>query len=42
MATDPEGEVLARGNHILKSYWNNPEASAEALADDCSTRATVA
>ena len=34
MATDPEGEVLARGNHILKSYWNNPEASAEALADD--------
>jgi len=34
MATDSEGEVLARGNHILKSYWNNPEASAEALADD--------
>jgi fatty-acyl-CoA synthase len=26
------GEILARGNHILKSYWENPEASAEALA----------
>ena len=34
MATDSSGEVLARGNHILKSYWDNPEASAEALADD--------
>ena len=33
MATDPEGEVLARGNHILKSYWNNPEASASARRD---------
>ncbi|MDW3216984.1 MAG: AMP-binding protein [Acidimicrobiales bacterium] len=34
MATDDEGEVLARGNVILKSYWDNPEATAEALADD--------
>ena len=34
MAVDPAGEVLARGNHILKSYWDNPDASAEALADD--------
>ncbi len=34
MSTDASGEVLARGNHILKSYWDNPEASAEALADD--------
>ena len=25
------GEVLARGNHILKSYWDQPEATAEAL-----------
>jgi len=33
MATAADGEVLARGNVILKSYWDNPEASAEALAD---------
>ena len=25
------GELLARGNHILKSYWENPDASAQAL-----------
>ena len=31
--TAPDGEVLARGNVVLKSYWDNPEASAEALAD---------
>ena len=23
--------MLARGNHILKSYWDNPDASAQAL-----------
>ncbi|MEM7140881.1 MAG: AMP-binding protein [Actinomycetota bacterium] len=34
MRTDDSGEVLARGNVILKSYWENPEASADALADD--------
>jgi len=34
MATDDTGEVLARGNVILKSYWDNPDASADALADD--------
>ncbi len=28
------GELLARGNHILKSYWENPEASADALEDN--------
>ena len=28
---DAQGEILARGNHILKSYWAQPEASAEAL-----------
>lgn len=33
MATAPDGEVLARGNVVLKSYWDNPEASAAALAD---------
>ncbi len=30
--TDVDGEILARGNHILESYWQNPEASAQALA----------
>lgn len=33
MSTAPDGELLARGNHILKSYWGNPEASEEALAN---------
>ncbi len=31
MKTAPDGELLAKGNHILKSYWDNPEASDEAL-----------
>ena len=31
MDVSPSGELLGRGNHILKSYWQNPEASAEAL-----------
>ncbi|MEZ5247248.1 MAG: AMP-binding protein [Acidimicrobiales bacterium] len=30
--TAADGEVLARGNVVLKSYWDNPEASAAALA----------
>jgi fatty-acyl-CoA synthase len=28
------GEVLARTNHALKSYWDNPVATTEALAGD--------
>jgi acyl-CoA synthetase (AMP-forming)/AMP-acid ligase II len=28
---DEEGEVLARSNVVLEGYWDNPEASAEAL-----------
>jgi fatty-acyl-CoA synthase len=28
---DGEGEILAKGNHILKSYWAQPEATDEAL-----------
>lgn len=32
MSVSPEGELLAQGNHILKSYWANPAASGEALA----------
>ena len=34
LTTSPEGELLARTNHVLKSYWDQPEATAEALADD--------
>jgi fatty-acyl-CoA synthase len=32
ISVDGQGEVLARGNHILAGYWENPEASTEALA----------
>ena len=31
IALSDQGEVLARGNHILQGYWDNPKASAEAL-----------
>jgi acyl-CoA synthetase (AMP-forming)/AMP-acid ligase II len=31
MLADDEGELLAQGNHILKGYWDNPDATAEAL-----------
>ncbi len=31
MDVAPDGELLARGNHILASYWANPEATADAL-----------
>jgi acyl-CoA synthetase (AMP-forming)/AMP-acid ligase II len=30
---DDEGEVLARGNVVLKGYWDQPEATAEAIRD---------
>ena len=32
LAADDSGEVLARGNHVLEGYWEQPDASAEALA----------
>ncbi len=28
-----QGEVLVRGNHVLEGYWEQPDASAEALAE---------
>ena len=28
-----DGEVLSRGPHIMKGYWNNPLATADALVD---------
>jgi long-chain acyl-CoA synthetase len=27
----PDGEVLTRGPHVMKGYWNDPAATAEAL-----------
>jgi len=30
---DGDGQVLARGNHALAAYWQQPDASAEALRD---------
>ncbi|TXJ07300.1 MAG: AMP-dependent synthetase [Aeromicrobium sp.] len=30
---DDEGEILVQSNTVLESYWENPEASAQALAD---------
>jgi fatty-acyl-CoA synthase len=31
LRTSESGEVLARGNTVLAGYWENPDASAEAL-----------
>ncbi|MFH8218895.1 AMP-dependent synthetase/ligase [Streptomyces sp. NPDC018057] len=28
-----DGEVLLHGEHLFKEYWNNPDATREALAD---------
>jgi fatty-acyl-CoA synthase len=33
LAIDPEGEVLARSNHVLAGYWEQPEATAAAVVD---------
>src|SRR5215472_1333256 len=30
---DPDGEVLARSNHVFAGYWEQPEDTAKALAD---------
>ena len=30
---DAEGEVLARTNHVLEGYWEQPEATADAIVD---------
>ncbi|MBW2244075.1 MAG: AMP-binding protein [Deltaproteobacteria bacterium] len=31
--TDTEGEIMARTNHVLEGYWEQPEATAEAIRD---------
>jgi acyl-CoA synthetase (AMP-forming)/AMP-acid ligase II len=30
---DDQGEILARGNHVLRSYWEQPEATDDAIVD---------
>ncbi len=32
MKVSESGELITQGNHILKSYWENPEATEQALA----------
>ncbi|MFZ9628529.1 MAG: AMP-binding protein [Ilumatobacteraceae bacterium] len=31
LRTSPDGEVLARGNHIMDGYWDQPQATADAI-----------
>ncbi|HUP76031.1 MAG TPA: AMP-binding protein [Acidimicrobiales bacterium] len=33
VTTAPDGEVLHRGNHVLEGYWQQAEATAEAVRD---------
>ncbi len=29
----PDGEVLVKGHNVLRGYWNNPQATADAVQD---------
>jgi hypothetical protein len=31
MRVSPDGEVLARGNHVMAGYWDQPDATAAAI-----------
>jgi len=33
MAVSSDGELLARGNHVLTDYWRNPEGTVDAIRD---------
>ena len=33
MAVSPDGEFLARTNHVLEGYWEQPEATTAAIVD---------
>ncbi len=33
LRVDADGELLARSNHVLEGYWDDPGASADALRD---------
>ena len=33
MRVDDEGELLARGNHVMDGYWEQPDATADAIVD---------
>jgi acyl-CoA synthetase (AMP-forming)/AMP-acid ligase II len=33
MRVDGQGEVLARSNHVFHGYWEQPDATAEAVVD---------
>ena len=33
MAVDEHGEVLARSNVVMEGYWDQPEATADAIVD---------
>tara|TARA_R110002049_G_scaffold177382_21_gene344580 strand:- start:5905 stop:7464 length:1560 start_codon:yes stop_codon:yes gene_type:complete len=33
MGSEQAGELLVGGRHLMKEYWNNPEATAETLRD---------
>jgi acyl-CoA synthetase (AMP-forming)/AMP-acid ligase II len=34
MQVDEQGELLARGNVVLKSYWDQPQETQQAIRDD--------
>jgi len=38
MAVSDQGEILARGNVIMDGYWNQPEATADAIREDVDGR----